>query len=119
MLVNGAGNQFLARTGFTGNQDARVSPGDFGYTGEHPLQSGRSSDDLLEHRCLIDFFPQRNVLDLESLLSQLAILDISRGNIPTNDASLFISERIPTGEEPAIFRIIPKKTYFSFVRDSI
>src|SRR5258705_631990 len=43
-------------------------------------------------RSPIDFFAQRNVLILESLLSLLALFDIGRCSIPTCDASLFISK---------------------------
>jgi hypothetical protein len=71
MPVNGAGNQLLARSGFAGNQNAGVGASDLGYARKHGLQDGRSSDDLLEHRCLIDFFAQRNVLVLELILQSL------------------------------------------------
>ena len=69
--MNGAGDKFLARPGFAGDQNAGVGGCDLGYARKHRLQDGRSSDDLLEHRCLNDFFPQRNVLVLELILQNL------------------------------------------------
>src|SRR5216683_8143847 len=47
-------------------------------------RGGRGSHDLLKHRYPSDFFAQRNVLILESLLSLLALLDISRCGVPTD-----------------------------------
>ena len=68
-------------------------------------RGARSSDDLLEHRCLVDFFAQRDVLVLEPLLGLLAILDIGRGDIPTREASLFIPQRVIAEKKPAILPV--------------
>jgi hypothetical protein len=53
-----ARNNFLACSGFAGDENAGVSRSDFGHEGKYPLQRGRSSDDLIEQRRLIDFFAQ-------------------------------------------------------------
>ncbi len=58
---------------------------------ESTLFKGRgTSDNLLEHRCFVDFFAQRNVLFLEPLLGKLAIVDIGPGGIPPRDAPLLV-----------------------------
>src|SRR4029077_3674433 len=90
----------------------------FGYTREHRVQGGRNPHDLLEHRCPIDFFAQRNVLVMKSLLSLLAILDIGPSDIPTHKVSLVVSQRIPAEEKPAILSVFSQKTCFVFVRDA-
>ena len=72
-LVDGASDKFLARPGFSGDQNGGVRGSDLGYARKQRLQRGRSSDDLLEHRGLIDFFSQSNVLTLESLFHQRGI----------------------------------------------
>ena len=100
--VDRTSDQFFARPGFAGDQNSGVGGSDLGYTREHRSQGRRSADDLLEHRCLIDFFAQRDVLVLESLFSLLAILDIGPSNIPTRDASLFIPYRVIAEKKPAI-----------------
>src|SRR6266481_2602685 len=90
-FVDGTCDQFFARPRFAGDQNGGVCRSNLGDTREYRVQGGRNPYDLLEHRCPIYFFAQRNVLVVESLLSLLAILDISPGDIPTCDASLFIS----------------------------
>src|SRR5258707_9362937 len=116
--VNGAGNKFLARPGFSGDQNGGVCGSNLGYTRKHRLQGGRRSDDLLEHRCLIDFFTQSDVLMLESLFSLLAILDIGRRGIPTCEAPLFIQNRIKAEKKPAILPVSPPSPRFELVRGS-
>src|SRR6266436_3710615 len=90
-FVDSTCDQFFARPRFAGDQNGGVCRSNLGDTREYRVQGGRNPHDLLEHRCPIYFFAQRNVLVAESLLSLLAILDISPGDIPTCDASLFIS----------------------------
>ncbi len=103
--MNGAGNQFLARASLPGDQNAGVGRSHLGYPGKHRLQGRRNSHDLLEHRCLVEFFTQRNVLVLESFLSLLALLDIGRRGIPTCEAALFIPNRIKPEKKPAILTV--------------
>src|SRR5258707_1554596 len=105
MPVNGARNQFLARPGLAGDQNAGVGRSYLGYARKYRLQYAGRSDNLLEHRCLIDFFAQRDILVLQYLLSLLAIFDINRRSIPTGDASLLISQRLMAQKKPAILPV--------------
>src|SRR5579863_2663011 len=114
--MNGAGNEFLTRPGLAGDQDTGIGRSNFRYPGKDRLQRWRSSHDLFEHRGFVDLFAQCNVLVLKSLLGLLAIVDIRRGGIPTLDLALFISERVPAEEEPAILPVLPHKARFVFVR---
>src|ERR1700745_562637 len=54
-LVNRAGDKLLTRSGLTGDKDRGFSRRNLGDSSQDRSQSGRSSDDLLEHRSLIDF----------------------------------------------------------------
>ncbi len=105
MPVNGARNQFLSRPGLAGDQSAGVGRSYLGYARKYRLQCARRSDNLLEHRCLIDFFAQRDILVLQYLLSLLAILDIGRRGIPACEASLLISQRVMAEKKPAILPV--------------
>src|SRR5229473_2440489 len=116
--MDGSRNQFLARAGLAGDENAGVGRSDLGNARKHRLQGRRSSHDLLEHRYPSDFFAQRDVLVLESLFSLLALLDIGRCGIPTCDASVFISYRVPAEEKPAIRPVFSQKTCFVFVREA-
>ena len=88
-------------------------------SGEHLSQGRGSSDDLLEHRCLIDFFSQRYVFILESLLGNLAIVDIGGGDVPTAKASLLVPQRAPTGKKPAIGPVLSAQTDFDLVWEAV
>src|ERR1700675_3421504 len=105
MLVNGAGNQFLACAGLSCNQNAGVGRSDLGYTRKHYLKGRGSSYDLLEHECLIDLLPQRKVFVTHPLLGPLAILDIGCRRIPPCEASLFIHHRFKAEKKPAILPV--------------
>src|SRR6202008_2083606 len=89
--VDGPRNKLFTRSRLASYEDRRIAWRNFRDTREFSLQSWRGPNNLFKHRCLIDFFAQRNVLVLEPLLRLLALLDISRSGIPTCDASLFIS----------------------------
>src|SRR5260370_36783400 len=93
-FVDGTCDQFFARPRFAGDQNGGVCRSNLGDTREYRVQRGRNPHDLLEHRCPIYFFAQRNVFVAESLLSLLAVLNIGRSHIPTNDASLLISHGV-------------------------
>src|SRR5713101_8551135 len=115
-FVNGTRDQFFARPRFAGDQNGGICGSNFGYTSENRVKGGRNSHDLLKHRCPIDFFAQRNVLVLESLLSLLAILDIARRSIPTCGASLFIQRRIVAEKKPAILPVSSPQPHFNIKR---
>ena len=114
--MDGTRDKFFARPCFTGDQNSGVGGSNLGYAREHRTEGARSADDLLEHRCPIDFLAQCNVLVLEPLLSMLAILDIGRRGIPTCGASLFIQRRIVADEKPAILPVSSPQPHFNIKR---
>src|SRR6266851_595269 len=73
--MDGAGHKFLTRSGFACDENRGVGGSDLGYTRKYCLQCGRSSDDVLEHRYLIDFFAQSNVLFIELIFQGLDFLE--------------------------------------------
>src|SRR5258707_6155470 len=103
--MDGSRNQVLPRDGIASDQNAGVGRSDLRYPRKHRLEGQGSAHDSLEHRCLIDFLAQRNVLVLESLFSLLAILDIGRRCVPTFETSLFIQNRIKAEKKPAILSV--------------
>ena len=100
--MNRARNQFLTSARLAGDQNAGVGRRDLAYAGEHLFQGRRTSHNLLEHGCFVELFAQRNILVQKPLLRRLAILDIGSGDIPTGEASVFIPQRVPASEKPAI-----------------
>ena len=61
-FVHGAGDELLAGTGLSRDEDGGVGGSDFGNPREHGLQRLGRADNLLEHRGAIHFVPQRQVL---------------------------------------------------------
>src|SRR5258705_37324 len=78
--------------------------------------SCRTRHNLLEHRCRVDFLPQRNVFVPELLLSLLAILDIGRRGIPAYEAPLFIPNRIKANKKPSILPVFSPVPRFDLER---
>src|ERR1700730_2996123 len=117
--MDSTGHKFLARPGFAGDQNGGIGRSYFGHARKYFSKDGRRSDDLLEHRCLVYLFTQGDVLMLESLFSQFAIVDIGRRDIPTRDASLFIAERIAAEKKPAILPVSSQYPCFALVRDPV
>src|SRR5271169_1823494 len=74
--VDGPRNELFARSRFASYEDRRIAWRDFGDARENTFQSGRCSNNLFEHRCLVDFFSQGNVFVLKPLLCLFAILDV-------------------------------------------
>src|SRR6266446_1649787 len=99
--MNGPRDEFFTGTGFAGNQNRRIAAGDLGHSRQHRGERGRGADNLFEHRGLVDFLSKRNVFLLQSLLGSLAILDIGTGEVPPNELSLVVSDRVVTNQEPA------------------
>src|SRR4029077_20742304 len=110
-----AGDEFFAGPGFAGNQNTGVGRRDLRHIRKYSLQNRRSSHDLLEHGCLVDFFAKGNVFVLESLFSLFAIVDIGSRHIPSHNASLFISERVVAEKEPQILAVLSQQTSFGLV----
>src|SRR6202011_4608025 len=116
MLVNGAGNPFLACAGLSCNQNAGVGRSDLGYTRKHYLKGCGSSYDLLKHECLIDLLPQRNVFVTHPLLGLLAILDIRPSRVPANNVPVVVTKRIVADKKPAIVTVFSKRSLLKFKR---
>src|SRR6202041_2388059 len=117
--MEGASYQFLARSGFAQDQNGRIRWRDFCHLLQHLTHRFARTDDLLKHRETIDFFAQHNVLVLEALLSQLAILDVCSRCIPAHEASLFVAERVITTEEPTILAVFPENPPFGLKRNTL
>src|SRR6266850_6388513 len=100
--VNRPRDELLPRAGLAGDEDGRIAAGDLGHSRQHGRQRRRGADNFFEHRCLVDFFPQRHVLLLQSLLGPLAIVDVLTIELPPNQLSLVVAKRVVPDEEPAI-----------------
>src|SRR6266436_6662833 len=112
--MNGPRDEFFAGTGFAANQNRRIAAGDLGHARQDRGQRGRGANNLFEHRGLVDFLSQRNVLLLQFLFSSLAVFDISSGNIPTRNLPLFVAQGIVTSQKPAVASITLAKPHFAF-----
>src|SRR6266576_3896961 len=100
--MNSPRDELFAGAGFAGDQNRRIAAGDLRHLRQDGGQRGRAADNLLEHRGLVDFLSKRNVFLLQSLLGSLAILDIGTCDVPANDLTLVVSERVVTNQKPAI-----------------
>src|SRR5580692_11374658 len=114
--MEGASYQFLARSGFAQDQNGRIRWRNFCHLLQYLTHRFARTDDLLKHRETIDFFAQHNVLVLEALLSQFAILDVCSRSIPAHEASLFVAKRVITTEEPTILAVFPENPPFGLKR---
>src|SRR5882672_8521294 len=100
--MNGPRDEFFAGAGFAGDQNRRIGAGDLRHVRQDGGQRGRAADNLFEHRGLVDFLSKRDVLLLQFLLVSLAIFDVGTCDVPPNDLSLVVSERVVTNQKPAI-----------------
>src|SRR6266850_600727 len=100
--MNGPRDEFFAGAGFACDQNRRVADGDLRHLRQDGGQRGRAADNLFEHRGLVDFLSKRNVLLLQFILVSLAILDVGTCDVPPNDLSLVVSERVVTNQKPTI-----------------
>src|SRR6185295_14529550 len=85
---------------------------------EYLAQFFGGADDFLEHRRALYFFPQRDVFVSRPVFGAFAIIDVSSGRVPANEASLFVVERIVTDEKPTILTILPQRSLFNFKREA-
>src|SRR5262249_10687292 len=69
-LVNGAGDELLAGSRLTRDEDGRSGGSDLGHLQENDLQCPRRADDFLEHRSAVDLVAQREVLPIELVLQR-------------------------------------------------
>src|ERR1700716_3026987 len=100
--MNSPRNELLPSACLAGNQNRRIAAGDLRHVRQDGGQRGRAADNLFEHRGLVDFLSKRNVLLLQFILVSLAILDVGTSDVPPNDLSLVVSERVVTNQKPAI-----------------
>src|SRR4029079_13581110 len=98
--VDRARDQFFPSTGLTSDEDGRVTAGHFGYSGQDGGQRWRPADDFFEHRSLVDFLSQRDVLLMEALLSPPTIVDIGTREIPSDQPPLIVVKRVVTHQKP-------------------
>src|SRR5271154_6812772 len=103
--VDRACNKLLACSRFTGDENGRVTPRNFGDAREYSLQSWGSSDNLFEHRGLVDFFTQSDIFTPQSLLSSSAVFNIGTSGIPSRNLSLVVAHRVVKRQKPAITSI--------------
>src|SRR5690349_11734705 len=95
-------NKLLACSRLTRYENCGITWRDLGNTREHRLQCGRSPNDLLKHRCFVDFFAESDVFLLQPLFISLAVVDISASGIPTQDFSLLVAYGVVTNQKPAV-----------------
>ena len=74
-LMQRAGQQFLARTGFAQQEDRHVGRGRVRQPREHVVDRGALADDLLEVVRRLHFLPQRDVLFLEAIAERANLLE--------------------------------------------
>src|SRR6266850_4225930 len=98
----GARNKLFACSRFTRDQNCGISWRNFGNAREYSLQSRGGSDNLLKHRSFINLFTEGGVFLLQFILVSLAILDVGTCDVPPNDLSLVVSERVVTNQKPTI-----------------
>src|SRR5260221_7873922 len=100
--MDGSRHKLFACSRFTRDQNCGISWRNFGNDRENGLQSRGGSDNLLKHRSLINLFTESGVLLLQFILVSLAILDVGTCDVPPNDLSLVVSERVVTDQHPTI-----------------
>src|SRR5882762_8828898 len=106
VLVNRPGDELLARTRLTKNEDGSVSAGHPRHLSEHaPKRPGRA-DDLLEHRGVIDLIPEGLVLILHALFGALPVIDVGSGRVPMQQPSISIAKRVVLDEEPTVLAVL-------------
>src|SRR6266478_5492677 len=91
--MDGSRHKLFACSRFTRNQNCGIGWRNFGNAREHSLQSRGGSDNL---------FKESGVLLLQFILVSLAILDVGTCDVPPNDLSLVVSERVVTNQKPTI-----------------
>src|SRR6185503_18830064 len=74
--------------------------------------------DCLEQGRAYYFLAQRDVFVSHPVFGPLAIIDVGSRCIPTQQASVFVAERVVTDEEPTILPILPQRSLFDFKRET-
>src|SRR6266853_1593536 len=113
--MNGPRDEFFAGAGFAGDENRRIAARDLRHLRQDGGQRRRAADNLFEHRGLVDFLSKRNVLLLQFILVSLAILDVGTCDVPPNDLSLAVSERVLTNQKPALRSIAATQAHLRLV----
>src|SRR5271157_1157508 len=99
-------NKFFARSGLAGDEHGRGSRGDFGNPRKYHSQSRRRANNLLEHRCLADFFAERDILVSQALFGLLALFNVGASSIPAGNLSLVVAQWVITNQKPSIISVV-------------
>ena len=116
LLVDGSRDQLLAAAGFAQDQDRGIGGGDLVDQREHASQGRRRPDDFLEHRRAIDLFAQRDVLVANPVFRLLAIVDVRRRRVPSDDVSVPVAHGTISDQEPAIVAVVTSGSLFVLER---
>src|ERR1700733_952519 len=103
--MQGPGNQFLTCSGFAEDENGRIRWRNFFYLLQHLAHGFARADNFLKHRGAINFLAQSNVLVLEPLFNDFAILDVGPRGIPLFDAPLVVPHGIKAEMKPAILAV--------------
>jgi hypothetical protein len=80
--MNGTSDQLFARPGLTQNKHRGINRRYFGDLREYLAQHSRRTNDLFEHRRMIDFLAQRQVFFADALFGLLAFVNVGSRRIP-------------------------------------
>src|SRR5439155_834413 len=116
LLVDGSRDQLLAGAGFAQNQYRGIGGGDFVDQREHASQGRRRPDDFLEHRRAIDLFAQRDVLVADPIFRLLAIVDVRRRRVPSDNVSVLIAHGTIPDQKPTIMAVVTSGSLFVLER---
>src|SRR6266849_10885107 len=116
--MNGPRDEFFAGTGFAAYQNSRIAAGDLGHSRQDRGERGGRTDNLFEHRGLVDFLSKRNVFSLQSLLGSLAILDIGICDVPPHELSLVVAKWVGANQEPTIGSVPGPQAHLQLVSNA-
>src|SRR5258707_8939541 len=117
--MDGSRHKLFSCSRFTRDQNSGIGWRNIGNAREHSLQSRGCSDNLLKHRSLLNLFTESGVLLLQFILVSLAILDVGTCDVPPNDLSLVVSERIVTNQKPTIRSIAATQALFQLQLEGV
>src|SRR6266850_7703031 len=102
----GARDKLFACSRFTRDQNCGIGWRNFGNAREYGLQSRGGADNLLKHGSFINLITESGVFPLQSLLGSLAILNVGTRDVPPNELSLVVAERVVTNQKPTIRSVL-------------
>src|SRR5579862_687373 len=117
-FVNGTRNQFFAGASFPGDQNGGVGRSNPGNPGKHGLHRLGCTYNVLKHRRLVDLLAKGNILPLKFLLGPLVFINIGTRNVPPQDLSVVVADRVATSEKPSITSIAFPQAYLQLETSS-